>query len=52
MAKKSDTHYYEAVGRRKSSVARVRLYVPTAGKDLVIRGTKIKSGDKKGSLRQ
>jgi len=45
MPKKSkDVKYYEAVGRRKESVARVRLYLVTKG-SITIKGIKIKGGD-------
>ena len=45
MPKKSkDVKYYEAVGRRKESVARVRLYLATKG-SITLKGTKIKAGD-------
>ncbi len=45
MAKKSPFTYYEGIGRRKSSTARVRLYVTTGKKEIVLRETKIKKGD-------
>jgi len=45
MPKKSkDVKYYEAVGRRKESVARVRLYLVTKG-SLTLKGIKFKGGD-------
>ena len=45
MPKKSkDVKYYEAVGRRKESVARVRLYLVTKG-SITIKGIKFKGGD-------
>ncbi len=46
MAKKTkDISYYEAVGRRKQSVARVRLYLPKKGGEVLVNKLKIKSGD-------
>lgn len=36
--KKTDIKYYEAVGRRKSSLARVRLYIATTDKEKVKKG--------------
>ena len=42
MAKKTkDLHYYEAVGRRKESVARVRLYIAGKDKSASVKGKKI-----------
>lgn len=43
--KKSDLKYYEAVGRRKSAVARVRLYLTTGKKEVKIADSKMKKGD-------
>lgn len=43
MVKKTLT-FYEGIGRRKSSTARVRLYL-TSGKELSVRNYKIKKGD-------
>jgi small subunit ribosomal protein S9 len=37
-------NYYEAVGRRKQSVARVRLYLPKKGADVLVNKLKIKAG--------
>lgn len=46
MPKKSSTvKYYEAVGRRKSAVARVRLYIVTKQKEISVSDLKIKKGD-------
>ena len=46
MAKKTkNIEYYEAVGRRKSAVARVRLYIPTKEKTVTIGTLKIKAGE-------
>jgi len=46
MAKKTkDIKYYEAVGRRKSAVARVRLYIPTKEKIVTVGTLKIKAGE-------
>lgn len=45
MVKKTKTvHYYEGVGRKKESVARVRLYVPDKEKTVTLKGNKIKQG--------
>ena len=45
MAKKSkNIQYYEAVGRRKEAVARVRLYIVGKDKSASIKGEKIKQG--------
>lgn len=45
MAKKTkDLHYYEAVGRRKESVARVRLYIAGKDKSASVKGKKIAAG--------
>ncbi|MFS8158714.1 MAG: 30S ribosomal protein S9 [Candidatus Roizmanbacteria bacterium] len=44
MVKKTDILYYEAVGRRKESISRVRLYA-VGKKELVLEGTKLKAGD-------
>lgn len=44
--KKKEIQYYEAVGRRKESVARVRLHIVSAkDKTVSVRGTKHKQGD-------
>lgn len=46
MAKKTkDIKYYEAVGRRKSAVARIRLYIPTKEKVATVGTLKIKAGE-------
>lgn len=46
MAKKTkNLEYYEAVGRRKTSVARVRLYLTGKDKTTVINGQKLKAGE-------
>lgn len=46
MAKKtSDLKYYEGVGRRKSAVARVRLYISAKEAEVTIGESKIKKGD-------
>lgn len=46
MVKKTkDISYYEAVGRRKQSVARVRLYLPKKGEEVLINKLKIKPGE-------
>lgn len=47
MKKKKTSHlkYYEAVGRRKSAVARVRLYIVTKEKEIDVDGVKIKKGE-------
>lgn len=45
MAKKSkDLQYYEAVGRRKTSVARVRLYIAGKDKAASVKGKKYTAG--------
>src|SRR3989344_6294680 len=46
MAKKvKDLQYYEAVGRRRESVARVRLYLATKTKPATVNGDKVNPGD-------
>lgn len=46
MAKKAkDIEYYEAVGRRKEAVARVRLYIPGKEKTVTAGTLKIKAGE-------
>jgi len=45
MAKTKESTYYEAVGRRKEAVARVRLYVTGRDKTVAIGDTKIKQGE-------
>lgn len=45
MTKKSkDVLYYEATGRRKTAVARVRLYIATKNKEVTVGGVKINAG--------
>lgn len=45
MAKKQkDVRYYEAIGRRKEAVARVRLYIPDKSKGAMVSGKKINQG--------
>lgn len=47
MAKKvKDVQYYEAVGRRRESVARVRLYIATKSKPATVLGDKVEMGQK------
>lgn len=46
MAKKTkEVKYYEAVGRRKEAVARVRLYIVGKDKTVQVNGLKIKAGE-------
>lgn len=46
MAKKAkELQYYEAVGRRKESVARVRLHIATASKPATYKGEKVNMGE-------
>ena len=45
MAKKTTLQYYEAIGRRKSAVARVRLYVVDKSGTVSISGVSIKKGE-------
>lgn len=45
MVKKATVKYYEAVGRRKSSIARVRLYIVASHKEVMIKTLKIKQGE-------
>lgn len=45
MAEKKDLKYVEAVGRRKSAVARVRLYLLPKNKKVTLTGEKIKKGE-------
>ena len=46
MAKKTkNVQYYEGVGRRKTSVALVRLYIPSKEKTVMVGETKIKEGE-------
>jgi small subunit ribosomal protein S9 len=45
MAKKEkNVQYYEATGRRREAVARVRLYIATKAKDVTLKGMKIAQG--------
>lgn len=45
MVKKTSLKYYEAIGRRKSSIARVRLYIVGLNKEVIIKtSTLIGSG--------
>ncbi len=44
MAKKT-TQYYEAIGRRKSAVARVRLYLPEKAGSISLKGVNVKKGE-------
>ncbi len=43
--KPKTTKYYEAVGRRKEAVARVRMYVPGKEKSITLDGKKIGQGE-------
>lgn len=43
--KTTDIKYYESVGRRKESVARVRLYIVGKDKTATVNGKKIKEGE-------
>lgn len=45
MVKKTSSKYYEAIGRRKSSVARVRLYIVGSHKEVSVSELKIKQGE-------
>jgi len=46
MAKKTkDINYYEAVGQRKQSVARVRLYLPKKKGEVLVNKLNIKAGE-------
>ncbi|MEK7633323.1 MAG: 30S ribosomal protein S9 [Patescibacteria group bacterium] len=46
MAKKTkNISYYEAIGRRKQSVARVRLYLAKKDSEILVNKLKIKAGD-------
>ncbi len=44
-AKSKSTQYHEAVGRRKSAVARVRLYILGKEKSITLEGVTVKVGD-------
>ncbi len=43
--KEKNIKYFEAVGRRKRSVARVRFYLPTKNEPVDINGIKVKKGE-------
>jgi small subunit ribosomal protein S9 len=43
--KKIDLKYYEAIGRRKTAVARVRLYIADKQKEIVVGKMTLKKGD-------
>ncbi len=43
--KTKDIQYYEGIGRRKQSVARVRLYLVTKDKEAAVGDKKIKAGE-------
>lgn len=45
MPKKTEVKYYEAVGRRKSAVARVRLYVVDKSGAVSVNGVNVKKGE-------
>ncbi|QQG44713.1 MAG: 30S ribosomal protein S9 [Candidatus Roizmanbacteria bacterium] len=46
MVKKTiNLQYYEAVGRRKGSVARVRLYIADKNKNITVNGKKLSQGE-------
>lgn len=46
MVKKTkNVHYYEAVGRRREAVARVRLYIVGKDKTALVSGVKMKEGE-------
>lgn len=45
MVKKTTIKYYEAIGRRKSSIARVRLYIMISHKEIMLKSVKIKRGE-------
>ncbi|MFQ5452407.1 MAG: 30S ribosomal protein S9 [Candidatus Paceibacterota bacterium] len=44
MAKTKNLKYYEAVGRRKASIARVRLYIARGKSQITVLGSSIKKG--------
>ncbi len=45
MVKKTkEITYYEGLGRRKTAIARVRLYIITKNKDVTVRGVKMNGG--------
>ncbi len=43
--KKTEQTYFEGIGRRKSAVARVRLYLVDGKSDMMVNKIKIKKGD-------
>lgn len=43
--KTTNIQYYEAVGRRKGAVARIRLYMVTKGKNISAHGKQINAGE-------
>ncbi len=46
MSKKTQNiQYYEGVGRRKTAIARVRLFIPEKQKTVEVNGVKIKPGE-------
>lgn len=45
MAKKKESKYYEAIGRRKEAVARIRLHLTDKDKSTVVGGMKVKAGE-------
>lgn len=42
--KPKETTYYEGIGRRKTAVARVRLYIVPKNKEITVRGIKMTAG--------
>lgn len=44
MAKKKDQLYHEGIGRRRSAVARVRLYIPQDGQEFTVSSFALKKG--------
>ncbi|OGK14856.1 30S ribosomal protein S9 [Candidatus Roizmanbacteria bacterium RIFCSPHIGHO2_02_FULL_37_15] len=45
MAKKKESKYYEAIGRRKEAVARIRLHLTDKDKSTDVGGMKVKAGE-------
>ncbi|HLD26904.1 MAG TPA: 30S ribosomal protein S9 [Patescibacteria group bacterium] len=45
MVKKATVKYYQAIGRRKSSIARVRFYIVGAQKEVMMQTIKMKQGE-------
>lgn len=45
MAKKTSKEYFEAIGKRKSATARVRIYPVQKGKEVGVYSQKIKAGE-------